>query len=371
MGKRGMIIPPLLFQIVLILVVLWGAINFIPGFKPTSQVGLQATGAEGAQAELITYDTSCQIETTSINPSPQDVEAKGATVDLASYLVMEEDGNLMLVPGSVNKDQSTDWTEGPGSERGFIAGLYSNITTSATLDETGDTSLKAAGSANGYYYSLIAPSTIPCNRAMSANIYAYAIDTASYAATTGITVTAYDENDQVNSADGTNDWAIGTGVYTGKLKVKVSDNYYWNNPECGRGDNGMEKSPVMICMSPKQNGARFDKIEVVRYTIATGSSINVVAAAVPGYLKTQAQTSCYKLMDLPFIGPNDETVISVNIDGGSTEPANGDDLYVYFPDADYFVHTETGVIHCGYEDNDNNEIGADGSTTADKTVYLT
>jgi len=319
-----------------------GAVLFLVawGMGIISPAGKPPAGQPPADGEPV-----CFVEDTTFGFNPQDIHAKGTEVDVGTYYWI--DGDYV----GVANDQGTI-TVSPGNEVVTLNILYGDsLTAMVAADDSNYGSVP--------YYGTVNRVKVPCRGTYQDNAFVYKMDItdSSNQDISDLTWTAFDENDQVNSADNTNDWAIGTGVYSGQLKIKVDNDEYFSNPESEKG--------ILLCFDASTALSEFDNIEV--------TSHGARKADVPDMLLGTADW-CWELTEVKSLKDGQSIYVDVDIDGDdSDEPDNGDDISVWIVDADYYKHTDTGeLMGPDYQNNNGDDVGSvQLSGTADKTIYCT
>jgi len=290
-------------------------------------------------------ESICFVEDTTYGFNPQDIHAKGTEVDVGTYYWIN--GDYV----GLKHDQSTI-TVSPKDDVVTLNVLYGDsLTAMVAADDSNYGSVP--------YYGTVNRVKVPCRGTYQDNAFIYKMDItdSSNQDISDLSWTAFDENDQVNSADNTNDWAIGTGIYSGQLKIKVDNDMYFSNPESDVG--------ILLCFDAGSALANFTSVEV--------TSHGAKKADVPDMLLGTADW-CWELTEVKSLKDGQSIYVDVDIDGDDTnEPVNGNNLSVWAVDADYYKHTDTGALEGpDYQNDQGSDVGSvQLSGTADKTIYCT
>jgi len=300
----------------------------------------------------------CKVEDTTIDLAPQDIFAKGSNVDLqVDYWINGE-----YVGKNYSTSDTNEITASPGDNFVTLATVNSNGSTSAS-PKIGGTGIGVTNS----YYGAKKTFTVPCVGTYVDSEYVYKADDefedryngsagAAYQAggnlVEDLTVSVFDENDQVNG-HASNELSVGTSVYSAQIKMKVASKMYFSNPEAEKG--------IVVCFdadaSTSSTVSEYDEVKITNY----GSK----AAPVPESLLGTADW-CWELTELTHLKDGETVYLDLDIDPDDSDGPDAEDhMGFWIVDTNYYIHTKTGeLMGPDWEDNDGNQVGLFNNATS-------
>jgi len=342
-----------------LIIVLVGGLIVLAALGKLPGLGDQAPAAPSAPAtpSVPTPAVGCQVEDTSVDLAPQDTFSRGSNVDIeVDYWV---DGEY--VGKNYSTSGSSELTLSPGND----------VVTMATANANGTVNPKLGGTGIGVdlvYYGVKNAYTIPCAGTYVDNLYVYKADQEQedlFNGTTAaadqsvngyviedLTVSVFDENDQVN-ADGSNELSIGTNTYAVQVKVKVSSYQYFGNPESDKG--------IMVCFDADAVNSdtvkEYEHIKVTNY--------GAQKASVPEFLLGTADW-CWELTEITHLKDGETVYLDVELKPDSSDGPDAEDhVGFWLIDTNYYIHTKTGeLMGPDWEDNDGTQVGLYSNATS-------
>jgi hypothetical protein len=258
----------------------------------------------------------CPVDTTTLGFSAENVDSPGTAVGVNARYWIED-----LPQGVVN------------------------TTSTATVSPQDKVKVWFAAADATYYGSLFNDkSAVPCKGT-------YDVAGKLWTKDNGVTVTVYDQENDLAQIGAANNQTIGPGESV-EMRVRVKGNYqkYYGNPE------------VTL---PNVAVVQFSKTEI-DYVKLLKDGVEEKTAAVP-ILELITTGNTASGFEMPKISgsSNVDYMLVIKADD-INNPSADPSINIY--DADYFYNSNTGKIEMGYNDQSNADIGATTEPTA--TVYL-